>query len=52
MIAAGPATEEANWAANSHPAPMIEPNEANTRPTTPTSRRSLCAARAGAAAIG
>jgi hypothetical protein len=52
MIAAGPASEEAKSAANSQPAPMIDPNEANTSPTRPMSRRSLCPARSGAATHG
>src|SRR5438034_7468862 len=31
---------------------MIEPNDANTSPTGPTSRRSLCTARSGASTNG
>src|SRR5439155_8948003 len=52
MTAAGPASEEAYRAPNSQPAPMIDANEANRIPREPTSRRSLRAARSGAATNG
>src|ERR1700712_3646116 len=38
MIAAGPAAIRPFWAPNSHPEPMIEPTDAQIRPTLPTSR--------------
>src|SRR5450432_1266530 len=41
ISAAGPATADAANAPSSHPDPMIEPTEVNSRPTRPTSRRNL-----------
>src|ERR1700712_6142606 len=38
MIAAGPAAIRPFWAPNNQPEPMIEPTEAQIRPTLPTSR--------------
>ena len=38
MIAAGPATLEAVSAPSSQPDPIIDPTEANMRPTRPTRR--------------
>src|SRR5439155_6844046 len=52
MTAAGPASEDAYRAPNSQPAPMIDPNETNSSPRKPTSRRSLRAAWPGARTVG
>ena len=35
MSTAGPATWRASWGANNQPEPMIEPIEAQVRPTRP-----------------
>src|SRR5258708_3275040 len=48
---AGPATSEAFSAPNSQPDPMIEPTDANSSPTRPTSRRSLRPSTGDAAAV-
>src|SRR6476661_3663788 len=50
MIAAGPATISAFWAPKSHPEPMIDPIDAQVRPTSPTSRLRDVVCRAGAPA--
>ena len=49
ISAAGPATDDAPRAPNSHPDPMIDPTDANSRPTKPTSR---CSFRSGWAVAG
>src|SRR5689334_1245401 len=47
ISADGPATADAFCAPNSQPEPMIDPTDANSRPTIPTSRWSLCSTAAG-----
>src|SRR6478672_6503084 len=50
MIAAGPATISASLGVNSQPEPMIDPIDAQVRPTSPTSRLRDVVCRAGAPA--
>src|SRR5207237_10929464 len=52
MIAAGPAVASAPWAPNNQPEPMIDPSEAQIRPTNPISLLSPGRARAMEEGVG
>src|SRR5438270_9293832 len=52
MIAAGPAVASAPWAPNNQPEPMIDPSEAQIRPTNPISLLSPGRARAMEVGVG